>query len=260
MLEPWALRHKGWKKRVAWVLYQRRMLDSSALLHATSTEEGDNLRKLGLTARIGVVPNGTDLPSLYPSPAPDEKTCRSRRTLLFLSRIHPKKGLELLLEAWSSLRPRNWRIRIAGPGEDSYIQGLKQRSRILGVDREIEWMGPASGSTKEELFRSSDLFILPSYSENFGLVVAEALSYGVPVITTTGCPWAELPAEGAGWWVEPAVEPLRQALEEATNLPQQTLQELGRRGRRLVERNYGWDSVGTKMNAAYLGILGSPQI
>jgi glycosyltransferase involved in cell wall biosynthesis len=236
------------------------MLDSSALLHATSTEEGDNLRKLGLTARIGVVPNGTDLPSLSASPAPDEKTCRSRRTLLFLSRIHPKKGLELLLEAWGSLRPRNWRIRIAGPGEDSYIQGLKQRSRILGVDREIEWMGPASDSTKEELFRSSDLFILPSYSENFGLVVAEALSYGVPVITTTGCPWAELPAEGAGWWVEPAVEPMRQALEEATNLPQQTLQELGRRGRRLVERNYGWDSVGTKMNAAYLGILGSPQI
>jgi glycosyltransferase involved in cell wall biosynthesis len=258
MLEPWALRQKGWKKRVAWILYQRRILNSSALLHATSAEEGENLHALGLTPRIGVVPNGTDLPILSGSPALVETEPRPPRTLLFLSRIHPKKGLELLLEAWSSLRPQNWRIRIAGPGEESYIQGLKERCRILGVDREIEWIGPASDTRKDTLFRSSDLFILPSYSENFGLVVAEALSYGVPVITTTGCPWAELLAERAGWWVEPAVEPLQRALQEATDLPPETLRELGGRGRRLVEHSYGWDSVGARMNAAYLGVLGSP--
>lgn len=255
MLEPWAFQHKGWKKRIAWGLYQRRQLNACRLLHATSSEEGENLRSLGLTAPIQVVPNGTDLPVICDSDPREGCNHRNLRTLLFLSRIHPKKGLELLLNAWSACRPPGWRVQIAGPGDDSYIRKLEDLCRSLGIEGQVEWMGPASDSNKDLLFRSADLFVLPSYSENFGLVVAEALSYGIPVITTTGCPWAELQSERAGWWVSPNEESILRAVREATATEPEVRREMGERGRALIERKYGWETVARHMHAAYQRIL-----
>lgn len=251
MLEPWALRHKGWKKRIAWRLYQRRQLNLCRLLHATSAEEGENLRNLGLTAPVQVIPNGTDLPVLTRTHQAIPFSPHGSNVVLFLSRIHPKKGLELLLNAWAACRPPGWRVRIAGPGDPSYIRQLKVLCQGLGIDDEVEWVGAAADSEKDLLYRSADLFVLPSYSENFGLVIAEALSYGIPVVTTTGCPWAELRSERAGWWVSPDHESILRGIREATSTDPEARREMGRKGRALIARKYGWESVARQMLTAY---------
>jgi glycosyltransferase involved in cell wall biosynthesis len=255
MLEPWALSQKKWKKRIAWFLYQRRLLMQCRLVHATSTAEESNLRKLGLTMPVAVIPNGMDLPGLTPPEAGGFDKQATRRNALFLSRLHPKKGLELLIEAWASTRPPNWHLFVAGPGDPGYIQSLKDLAARHHLQTEIEFLGPVSDLDKPSLFERTQLFLLPSYSENFGMVVAEALSFGVPVITTTGCPWSELRSFRCGWWVEPTSSAIAGALSEATTLSSEILAEMGRRGRSLISERYAWSGIARRMRAAYGEIL-----
>ena len=255
MLEPWALSQKKWKKRIAWFLYQRRLLTQCRLVHATSTAEESNLRKLGLTMPIAVIPNGMDLPSLAPPGVEGFAKPATPRNALFLSRLHPKKGLELLIEAWAKIRPSHWHLLVAGPGDPNYIQFLKDLVARHHLQAEIEFLGPISDHEKPSLFERAELFLLPSYSENFGMVVAEALSFGIPVITTTGCPWSELESFRCGWWVEPTAGSISDALSEATTLGSDTLAEMGRRGRSLISERYAWAGIARRMSDAYGQLL-----
>lgn len=252
MLEPWALNYRAWKKRLAWRLYQRRDLQTARVLHATAEQEAENLRRLGLRQPIAVIPNGVDLPGLpeqFPLPT-------SPRIALFLGRIHPVKGLVELVEAWRIVRPAGWKMMIAGPDEGGHRRVVEEAIRRAELENSFELVGAVDGEDKIALYQRANLFVLPSFTENFGVVVAEALACGVPVITTRGTPWEGLLTRRCGWWIDIGVEPLVAALREATNLPPDTLRGMGQRGRTYVEQHFGWPGIAEQMLSVYRWMLG----
>ena len=251
MVTDWSLSHQMWKKRVAWHLYQKHVFRQASLFHATAPAEVDNLRMLGLTQPVAVVPNGVDLPETLPNdPAPDAKRA------LFLSRLHPKKGLPMLLDAWAEERPDGWTLELVGPSENGHRAELEAQATNLGLDGEVVFAGPVDDADKWHKYAAADLFVLPTHSENFGIVVAEALASGVPAITTTGAPWQELETERCGWWTAIGTEALAQALREAVALSGEERLAMGRRGRALVAERYSWEHVAEQMRAVYAWLLG----
>ena len=256
MLEPWAWQHHAWKKRPVWWLLERGNLQSAALLHATSAAEADNLRRLGLTPPIAVIPNGVDLPDSSTLAAARADTPGPReRTALFLSRLHPKKGLPLLIEAWHQVRPVGWRLVIAGPDEGGHRREIEQQIREHGLTAAIQCVGPLHDEARTRALISSELLVLPTHSENFGMAVAEALAHGLPVITTHGAPWELLTTERCGWWVPVAVPALAEALAAATALPPGELRALGARGRDLMREHFSWPVVANNLLACYQWLL-----
>jgi glycosyltransferase involved in cell wall biosynthesis len=247
MLEPWALSHRRWKKRLAWCLYQRADLKKAAALHATAEAEATQFRSLGLANPITVIPNGVDVPELERSPYSGQRI----RTALFLSRLHPKKGLPLLVEAWAKIRPINWRMRVAGPDESGHAATVKELVRAAGLEKSWEFVGEIGDSQKWAVYERAHLFVLPSHSENFGMVVAEALAAGLPVIATQGCPWQGLENHSCGWWVASTVEALTHALQEAFATPDSELFAMGARGRSWMQAEFGWNMVAQRMTALY---------
>ena len=272
MLEPWSLKTKWLKKRIARWLYQDRDLKMAAALHATAESEADQFRKLGLTNPIIVSPNGVNVPEVSKRVAREcEVEARKARRVLFVSRMHPKKGVLELLEAWASVRPKEWQCELVytlnGDEERAYEARVKERIASLGlsyVGKDADAMsaadfiltGPLNDAEKWSAYERADLFVLPTYSENFGIVVAEALWAGVPVVTTKGTPWNELVERQCGWWIElPPKESLEMALREATSQDCETLREMGARGRKLVEEKYTWKAVCDAMVEGYRKVL-----
>ncbi len=252
MLEPWALNHKKWKKKLAWWLYQRADLNTAAALHATANSEAKQFERLGLRQPIYVIPNGVDISS--PSSS-NQLSTSSLKTALFLSRIHPKKGLPMLVEAWAQVRPQGWRMRIVGPDEAGHRSEIEDLVAKASLTETWTFEGAFDDEAKWECFRDADLFILPTYSENFGIAVAEALASGVPVITTTGTPWQGLTDTKSGWWVEPTAIALADALQDACTRESSDLREMGSRGREWMLREFTWKSVASRMTRAYNELL-----
>jgi len=258
MLEPWSLEHHRWRKTAAWSLYQRRDVERAAMLHATSALEATNLRRLGLRHPIATIPNGIDIPE-RPDDAP-RAVASMPRTALFLSRIHPKKGLLDLVRAWASARPPGWRVVIAGPDEARHERDVRESVSAHGLDDVFSFVGNVVDAAKWHLYWSADLFVLPSHSENFGTVVLEALACEVPVITTKATPWESLETQRCGWCVDVGADALAAALSAATALSDETRAAMGRRGRAWVAREYAWASVASKMRASYEWLVqGGPQ-
>lgn len=254
MLEPWALGQSRLKKRSAWLGWQRTVMMRAALLHATSHEEYLQLRRLGLRNPVAVIPNGLEAPAglsrrtARPSGADPVKRC------LFLSRLHPKKGLPMLLQAWAELRPADWRLHIAGDGDPRYVQELKDLAGRLGIDARFE--GELTGEDKWRFLASGSLFVLPTYSENFGIAVAEAMVAGLPVITTTGAPWKILGSQRMGWCVPPTPETIREAVREAISLTDEQRTNMGVRGQAYARAEFGWPAIGQRMADCYRWLCG----
>ena len=262
MLTKWALRYRGLKKRIAWHLYQKRDLRSAQVLHATSPAEAEGVRALGLTQPIALIPNGVELPPDVPL-SPSRPPHSARRSALFLGRIHPIKGLMDLVKAWAvvkadggRLKSWEWTMIIAGNDEGGHQAELQTAIRLRGLESDFQFVGPCQGDAKWGLYRNADLVILPSHSENFGLVVGEALACGVPVIATRGTPWEDLNTSRCGWWVPLGVEPLANGLRQAMMMADTERIELGRRGRELVRAKYSWSRVAEQMYAVYRWMLG----
>jgi glycosyltransferase involved in cell wall biosynthesis len=175
---------------------------------------------------------------------------------LFLSRIHPVKGLPLLLEAWAKVRPAGWSLHIVGPDESGHRADLERLGSKLGLGGMVRFSEALTGEAKARAFLESSLFILPSYTENFGIAVAEALSYGLPVITTHGTPWSILESERCGWWVPTSVDGLASALDDATSRGAVALAAMGERGRVVVASRFAWDGIAQQFIDCYRWILG----
>jgi glycosyltransferase involved in cell wall biosynthesis len=251
MLEPWARRHHWWKKWPVWWAWEKKNLESASVLHATAEEEAENLRAFGLKNPIAIIPNGVDVPECK-EPVRENVT----RTVLFISRIHPIKGLLNLVKAWAIIRPKDWRVIVAGPSQGGHEAEIIAAVREAGIEDQFEFPGPVYEEAKWELYRKADIFVLPSFSENFGIVVAEALASGVPVITTKGTPWHEVETNGCGWWIDIGVDPLAVALDKATRLSPEELRAMGVRGRALVEKDYTWPRIAGQILEMYKWVLG----
>ncbi len=255
-LDPLSLYNKSyWKKYIAFKLYQHKDLKFATCLHATSKMEMDNIRSLGYTNPIANIPNGIDLNEYILNNYVKKKL---KRKILFLSRIHPQKGIEFLISAWEQLEEKirqNWEVEIAGNGEPEYIKQLNELIKEKSLQNQIHIVGPKFGKDKIEIYQSADLFVLPTYSENFGIVIAEALASGVPVITTTGTPWEELETYQAGKWIDLSEENLANAMSFLMNMNEEQLQEMGSNGRKLIEENYSIESVAEKFILLYQWII-----
>jgi glycosyltransferase involved in cell wall biosynthesis len=247
MLEPWSMRQSRWKKSIAWRLYQERDLRAALVFHATSDAEAESIRGLGFRQPIAIVPNGVTVPPLLP----DVQPTAGKRIALFLSRLHPKKGVIDLIEAWARVRPAGWLLQIAGHDDGGHQADIERAIFRNSLSDLVSLTGGVSDAEKWKTYRGADLFILPTKSENFGIVIAEALACGLPVITTRGAPWQDLLRYQCGWWVDLSVEALTSAIEVATAAPIASLREMGRRGRVLVEKELSWARAAREMRQLY---------
>ena len=249
-LSSWALRFHALRKRVFWRLVQGPAVRSAACFHATAENEYQDIRRIGFTQPICILPNGIDVPPLSKVPVDG---CRQ---LLFLGRIHPVKGVNTLLRAWSAVqhRFRDWELHVAGPDDSGHLAEVRSLAANLKLDR-LVFQGPLYGPDKLNAYRSAELFVLPTHSENFGMTISEALAAGTPAIVTFGAPWSRLPGEGAGWWIDIGVDPLVACLEEALASSPSELAEMGMAGRRWMAREYAWRKIVGQYAMTYQWLL-----
>ena len=236
-------------KRVFWPMLQRPALSAVTVFHATAESERDDIRRAGFRQPIAVIPNGVDLPPFARVPS-------AHPTILYLGRIHPSKGIDGLLRAWAKLAPQRpaWRLRLVGPDNEGYLSRMQALAAELGLER-CSFDGALTGREKEEAYGAASVYVLPTHAENFGLTVAESLASGTPAIVTKGAPWSGLVANRCGWWIDHGVDPLRDALAEATALESGALSEMGLRGRAWMDREFCWDSIADRMMATYEWVL-----
>ena len=218
---------------------------NNLVLHVTSQAEAEQSLKRFPILRAVVIPNGVELPQNLKRSASN-----GRLRLLYLGRLHPIKGIETLLEACGivgRLSP-DWHLFIAGTGLPSYVDFLKSKVRELGLSEQVEFVGEVFEEKKEALFAQSDVALVPSHIENFGIVVAESLAHAVPVIASKGTPWIGLETNRCGLWVDNDPESLATAIRKIRTLP---LQEMGQRGREWMEKDFSWESLSGEMLAVY---------
>ncbi len=247
----WAMRHGSFFKKPFWRLLQHSALQRTACFHATSESEYRDIRRLGFKQPVCVIPNGIDLPPLF------ARQPTAHRTLLFLGRIHVVKGLENLLHAWAAVEGDfpEWALRIVGGdegyhGSDGYLESLQSLARGLDL-RRIEFVPPKYGEAKLREYRNAHLYVLPSFTENFGVTAAEALAMETPVIASRGTPWAGLEQQVAGWWIDIGAEPLADCLRNALARPAKDLNDMGRRGRSWMHSEYSWSQIASRLAEAY---------
>jgi len=205
---------------------------------------------MGFRQPVAIIPNGVDIPQGKPNRS------RDSRTLLFLGRIHPIKGLDLLLPAWAAVQSRfpEWRLRIVGPNDGGYLPRMRQLADKLKLQR-IEFAGALLGDAKWRAYLDAELFVLPTYSENFGMTVAEALASGIPAVVTKGAPWRGLKEHGAGWWIDTNLSSLVASLDDALSRPRNELTAMGVQGRNWMEKDFSWKRTGMMMGQTYRWIL-----
>lgn len=222
------------------------------ILHTTSDEEARQTEARFAGVRTVIVRNGVELPD-------DVHRTDSDGTLriTYLGRLHPIKGIENLLTACKLMdgNRESWHLKIAGTGEGDYPNTLRSEVANLKLQKKVEFVGEVSGQAKKDLFANTDVLVAPSYVENFGMVVAEALAYEVPVIASKGTPWEGLQTNGCGLWVENDPQSLAAAIRQIRTMP---LREMGQRGRCWMQREFSWQSVSKQMLAVFSQCLDTP--
>lgn len=252
MMSPWAWRHRRWRKKIAEHCVHPGAFRAAAGWHATSDDEAADIRRLGFTQPVCVAPNGVDAPDdaeltrfrahwLALAPAAAE-----RRVALFYSRFHSKKRVLELIDLWLAQAPPDWLLLVVGIPESYSVPQLRERARSGDGRGRVEIF---AGSGQPPPYAAASLFLLPSHSENFGLVVAEALAAGVPVLVTDTTPWKETAARQAGWCVPWAEFP--EALRAACAESAEALQARGQRGRAWMRASFSWETSARRLLEFY---------
>jgi len=270
-LSPWTLRNsrpKWLKKTIYLNLVGRSIMDGAACVHAASACEGEHIRQAGYRGPITVIPNGVDINEFTGGDGSETEVLwpelRGHPVVLFMSRLSREKGLDQLIPAWADLVKsasyKNTMLVIAGPDDRGYRKVIEGMIDKYNVGSQVCMTGMVQGRRKLALLRRADIFVLPSYSENFGIVVAEALACGTPVITTTGTPWEQLQEIDAGRRVLPKEAELAGALRELLNMSNPQRKAMGQRGQNLIKNNYSWDTIVDKFVTVYNCILSGKTI
>ena len=249
MLEPWIMARNYWtKKKPALLLYQKDVIINADYLHATAESEKNNLLKLKYNNHISVIPNGIEVTEIR-----IKNDWEPKKKILFLSRVHIKKGIEILIESVAQIKVYlvGYEVIIAGEGDAKYIELLKRKIADCGVSDIFNFVGGIYGDQKWKLFQDADFFVLPTFSENFGIVIGESLASGTPVITTTGTPWEEIDKYNCGWCIELSTANLRAALLDAIHKNAEELKLMGRNGRSLIEEKYDIKNISKEMFEFY---------
>ena len=286
-LDAWALGNAAWKKRIAAMLFKDRQLHRATCLRALSKAEADSFRAYGLKNPIAIIPNAVDL---VEGESEKQKAKGESKMLLFLGRIHPKKGLPNLLRAFkkaldarrSTLGSRPWQLVIAGWDQGGHEAELMNLCKELGLSfshkmhkmhkenktedasafslqYSVFFHGPAFGQEKEDLLRSADAFILPSVSEGLPMSVLEAWAHGLPVVMTPECNLPEGFASGAAIMVGADTESIGQGLNDLFSMSGADHGSMGQRGRQLVKERFTWRTIAAQMHEVYEWALGGGQ-
>lgn len=281
-LDPWALKNAAWKKRIAAALFKKRQLRKAACLRALCHSEAGAFRAYGLKNPIAIIPNGVELlEELKGERLKVKGESEGKKTLLFLGRIHPKKGLANLIRAFarsqgSRVEGREpWRLMIAGWDQGGHEAELMQLCKELGmrVERrassgeyqqresaEVLFHGPAFGDEKKVLLRNADAFVLPSFSEGLPMAVLEAWAYGLPVVMTPECNLPEGFTSDAAIQIEAESESIAQGLNTLFSMSDADLRTMGAKGRSLVQERFTWQRVAAQMREVYDWMLGGGEV
>jgi poly(glycerol-phosphate) alpha-glucosyltransferase len=256
MLDPWAVRHSAWRKRVASALYERAHLRGAACLHALSEAELRAFRGAGLRNPVCVIPNAIDLPGDRPSSAPAwADRIGGRKVLLFLGRLHPKKGLVNLVRACARVQrhpaAQDWALVIAGWDQGGHERELRNLVEELSLERVVFFVGPQFHEAKAGSYALAEAFVLPSFSEGLPMAVLEAWSHGVPVLMTEACNLPEGMAAGAALQIEPHVAGIAQGLSELFAMSDAERAKMGARALRLAAERFSSPSIAAQMKDVY---------
>ena len=253
-LNHWSMGQKTGRKRLFLRLFERRNLSAAAALHFTTKDEHDQSLSLGLPTPAWVIPLGVHLPqNRSPSPLKTEKLT----TFLFLSRIHPKKQLERLIEALFMLQQRlpaaAWQLLIAGDGDPAYLHRIHEQIATCGLEDRCQWLGFLEGQAKWQALQDADWFVLPSASENFGIAAIEALAAGTPpILSPDVAVAANIAAASAGRITSAEPQALAQVLEAALGGPPS---EMRAAARSLASTHYSWPAIAAQFHQAYAGVV-----
>jgi len=253
MLDPWALRLSRLKKRVVSTLFQNAQLRAATVIHALTEAEARDFRAYGLNNPVVVIPNGVNVPSL--STELDTRPS-GRRRLLFLGRIHPKKGLDCLLDAWAQVKASqsmrgDWELVIAGWDDGGHQQHLEARVAQLGLESEVSFLGPVFGERKQEVLEGCDGFVLTSHSEGLPMAVLEAWAHRKPALISRACNLPDAVAAGAAIEVDVSVDSVAAGLARFLGLSVEERQGMGEAGLRLVQTRFSWDRIAGDFGRVY---------
>jgi glycosyltransferase involved in cell wall biosynthesis len=264
-LDPWSMQQKPLRKRLMWQMAAARMLREAASIHYTTSEE-QRLAESSLALDHGVViPLGVDVEAIQ-NPAGEtfrehQPTLGNNPYVLALSRIHPKKNIELLIEAFLELTKRpelsQWRLVIAGDGDSAYLAKLRALVDETGAHDKVVFAGWVEGTMKASAIQQAALFASPSRQENFGIAAAEALACGVPVVVSEHVNLApEIARANAGWVTSLEPADFSRALGEAMTSGEER-ERRGRAGKLFVERNLSWENTAKELEQLYSGAIRS---
>lgn len=261
MLDPWALHNSRWKKIIAGFAFERRHLANAGCIHAMNHGEAAAIRAFGIKIPICVISNGIEARASNEgkrTPPWATNKMSGRKILLYLGRLHPKKGLSILLRGWKKAfrRENNWILLIAGWDQGGHRRELEQLARELKIADSLQFAGPLFGEAREAAYQNADAFVLPSLSEGQPLVVLEAWSHSRPVIMTSECNLPEGFEKRAAIRMSVTVEGAAGALAKLFALKEPALQAMGHRGRDLVISNFSWSQIASQMFTVYEWLLG----
>jgi glycosyltransferase involved in cell wall biosynthesis len=260
-LEPWALGFSAWKKRLYLALIERHIINGASRVHAASEQEAENIRKLSFLTKIMTITNGIDIQAFQKTSQQQNlrqifQIPESSFVLLFFGRIHPVKNLEFLVRVTKKLIARYGEsvvLAIAGPNQHAYAQKISAQIQKARIESQCRFLGEISADQKSEIYTMGDVFLLPSFSENFAVAVTEALASGLPVVVSKHTPWAEVVTYQSGYWL-----PLEEsAFVEKIELLIQNRglkQEMSNRAK-IHAAQYNWQSITSKVISCYQQII-----
>ena len=246
-LYPWSLKQGKWRKKLAWHLFQKKALQQANVLHVTCVDELNAVRSLGIKTPVALIPHGINYNDYQNLPnkrkALGHLNLKSeKKYLLFMSRLHKKKGLDLLLSIWPNIIKKHpdWCLLVVGPDYSDYTKKIEELISKFNIADNIKSLGMLTGDKKYSAFSVASLFVLPSFSENFGVVIGEALASGLPTITTTGTPWPEIIDYNCGRYIELSARNLESAINDLLVCNDNELAFMSLAAKALIKEKYSW--------------------